>query len=367
MKIVYFIDHLRPDGTQRVLQQLVEGLTARGHSQTVICLNDSWDSAVIARLRASDAEVFTLGKRSILGGYGLLALWVFLRRRRYDTAVTLLFYSDVVGRLLARLAGIPHIVSSIRARNTNYAAWQRCLVRSTMRWADTIILNSAGVRDFAITVEGTSPERIIVIPNGVCIGDYQVSISREALCAEFGLVPGRFVVGSVGRLTYQKGFDLLIAAMARLRACDVDLLLIGAGEEESNLRAQADALGLGEHVHFVGYRRDVPYLLGALDLYVHPARFEGMPNALLEAMAAGCPIVASNVDGNRELISNEQYGWLVPPADPHVLSETIENMLTDRDEALRRGQAAQWRVEELFSTTMMIDAWEAALLQRHSL
>src|SRR5438093_5430486 len=149
MRIVYFIDHLRRDGTQIVLEQLVDGLAARGHEQAVVCLNDSWDTSLVARLRKLGAEVRVIGKLALVNGVGLLGLWSWLRRRRFDAAVTLLFASDVLGRPLARGARIPRIVSSLRARNVNYSWWQRRLARYTMRWADAVIINSASVREFA--------------------------------------------------------------------------------------------------------------------------------------------------------------------------------------------------------------------------
>ena len=101
---------------------------------------------------------------------------------------------------------------------------------------------------------------------------------------------------------------------------DFNLVVFGAGEEEASLRTLALKLGLESRVRFAGYRRDLPSLLGALDLYVDPARFEGMPNALLEAMAAACPIVATAVDGNRELIEDGKHGWLGTAGGPSVLS-----------------------------------------------
>jgi glycosyltransferase involved in cell wall biosynthesis len=236
-----------------------------------------------------------------------------------------------------------------------------------MPWADTVILNSATVREFAIAHEGARSERIVVIPNGVCADEYRTSSDPASLRAELGLPSDRRLLGGVGRLTHQKGFDLLLAALARLAEPDVDLLLAGTGEEESRLRSQACELGLADRVHFAGYRRDVPRLLGALDVYVHPARFEGMPNALLEAMAAACPIVASAVDGNRELIDDGVHGWLVPPDDADALAGAIDASLRDQMTAARRGRAARQRAEEQFSIGTMIDAWEAILQGRHNL
>lgn len=295
-------------------------------------------------------------------GYGILQTWQWLRREKFDAAVTLLFFSDVWGRLLAKVAGIPNIISSLRARNINYSAWQRRLVRFTMRWANQVILNSEGIRDFAIEQEGAEPKKIRVIPNGIPVEPFSHDRpARDAMRSTLHIQPECLLIGSVGRLTRQKGFDLLIAALSQLRRPGAYLAIIGSGEEEAHLRRQAAALGITERVHFLGYRHDVADWFDAFDLYVQPSRFEGMPNALMEAMAAGCPVIATDIDGNRELVQDGVHGWLVPPDDVQALTSSIETALADHPEAQRRAQAAQERIAEQFSLGTMIDAWEIVL------
>ena len=361
MKIVYFIDHLRPDGTQTVLSQLVLGLAARGHQQMVICLNNSWDRELVDRLRAVGADVRVVGKMALASGYGFLSMWRWLRNAQHDVAITLLFVSDVVGRIVARVAGIPRIVSSIRTRNVDYSSLQRWLVRVTMGSAEAVIINSAHVREFAINEEGAAPDRIYVIPNGVCINAYATSTDRLSFRSELGLSPSSKLVGSVGRLTWQKGFDVLLKAVSVMNCQDFALLISGVGEEEADLRALSVKLGVQKLVHFIGYRRDIPSFLSSLDLYVHPARFEGMPNAVVEAMAAARPIVASRVDGICELVENGIHGWLVPPDEPEVLAKAMSEALRNPDEARRRGVAAQRRVAEHFTLEKMVSSWENIL------
>ena len=364
MKIVWFIDHLRPDGAQFVLRQLVEGLAARGHNQTVICLNDSWDDALVKHMTEAGARVRIVGKIPIFLGYGLLSAFLFLRRERFDVAVTLLFVSDVIGRTLAHFACIPRIVTSIQTRDEFYRGWQRWLVRRTVRWADVVELCSENIRDFAVKEEGVPVDRICVIPHSIQVEDYALPVDKEAVRSEFGLGPTDILVVSLGRLTYQKGYDILLQAIALLASPDVHVILAGKGEDEAKLRALASSLGIGARVHFAGYRRDVPRLLHGLDIYTQPSRYEGMSLAILQAMASSCPIVATAVDGTRELIMDGIHGWLVPPEDVSALATAIQKVCSDPSEANRRGAAAYQRVRDQFNLSEMITAWENILFQR---
>jgi glycosyltransferase involved in cell wall biosynthesis len=148
-------------------------------------------------------------------------------------------------------------------------------------------------------------------------------------------------------------------------APDVHLLIAGSGEALADLQVQAERLNLSERVHFAGYRRDAPAILHALDVYVQPSRFEGMPNAVLEAMAASCPIVASGVDGHRELIQDGVSGWLVPPEDSRSLAKALAAALANPEDARRRGLAARQKVQAEYSLENMTAAWSAVLGGNH--
>jgi glycosyltransferase involved in cell wall biosynthesis len=230
-----------------------------------------------------------------------------------------------------------------------------------MRWADAVVLNSSHLTDFVVQEEKAARERVTYIPNGIVVEPYLHPVSRTAFCKEFGIAPERRVIGSVGRLIPAKAFDVLLTALAGGAFDEVELVLFGEGELRQSLAEQARALGIEHRVRFAGYRRDMPCLYGALDVYVHPARREGMPNALLEAMAARCSIVASSVNGARELIRDGVHGWLVPPDDANALADALDEALTNRAEAARRGRAAQERAAGEFTEQAMVERWERVL------
>jgi len=365
VKIVYFIDHLRPDGTQRVLTQMVQGLGGRGHSQAVVCLNDSWDAAIVDSMQANGCPVRVVGKAALATGVGLVNLFRWLRRERFERAVTLLFYADVLGRPLARAAGVPRLVTYIQARNTNYSGWQRWLVRKTMPLADQVVVCTRFLGEYVVQAEGATVDQIRVIPHGISMNGSKAYKDSQALRSELNIPAGSPLVGSLGRLTRQKGYDVLLEAIAHMAQPDVHVLIAGNGEAHADLKAQAERLNLSERVHFAGYRQDAPDVLHALDVYVQPSRFEGMPNAVLEAMAAGCPIVASGVDGHCELIQDGVNGWLVPPEDSQSLAKALTAALSNLEDARRRGQAARQKVQAEYSLERMTAAWSAVLGGNH--
>ena len=361
VKIVYFIDHLRPDGTQKMLTQLVSGMAERGYQQSVVCLNDSWDDNIVNLLRNTGSEVRIVGKPALLLGFGLLSTWLWLRNNHFQAAITFLFASDVVGRTLARLAGIPRIVTSIQARNTNYAQWQRWLVRKTMPWADIVEICSEQQRDFVIEEEGADPDQICLIHHSIRVEDYVHPVNKVAFRNKYGLGDEVYIIGSVGRLFPQKGYDVLLSAFEMLNLENVHLLIAGTGDELATLEGLTVDLGIKERVHFLGHLRDVPNFLRGIDLYVQASRFEGMSIAMLEAMASKCPIVATAVDGARELIHDGEHGWLVPTEDPKALAKAIEYAYTNPLDAKQCAIRARQRVEEQFSVEDMILSWEALI------
>ncbi len=364
MKIVYLIDHLRGDGAQKGLVELVESLAPRGHQQTVVCLNDSWDDQLLDKLRRAKADLRIVGKISLSGGYGLISLYFWLKRCRFDVAITWLFFSDLAGVTVVKWARIPRIIVSLQARNIHYGVIRRRLARAAIQAANAVVLNSTYVKEFAIAECGAQPDRLFIIPNGIRVDEYLNPIDQSALRTQMRLPPEGKILGSVGRLTRQKGYDVLLKAFSMLPDRSSHLLIFGDGEEESKLRTLSAELELQNRIHFVGYRHDLNSILGALDLYVHASRFEGMPHAIVEAMAAGRPIVATRVDGNRELIDDGVHGWLVPPDDPSALAKTIQEVLNHPEEANRRAGAARERIAKYFTLDTMTNAWEQLLLAR---
>ncbi len=182
-----------------------------------------------------------------------------------------------------------------------------------------------------------------------------------------GLPTDARVVGVVGRLEARKGHRHFIEAMARIVTCEPRAvgLVVGEGKEKSALQAQCDALGLGEAVRLAGYWPDLPEAFAALDVFVLPSLMEGHPLAILEAMAAGKPVVATDVGGNREAVEPGITGLLVPPADPGALAEGILSLLRDPARAAAFGEAGRRSLERRFSLAEAVRANEDIYRNRH--
>jgi glycosyltransferase involved in cell wall biosynthesis len=179
--------------------------------------------------------------------------------------------------------------------------------------------------------------------------------------SELSLNPESVLIGTAGRLSYQKGFDVLIQAVALAQVPEMHLIIIGNGELDKSLRRQVAACSLDGRVHFLGYRNDLPDLLAALDVYSQPSRFEGMPNALMEAIEACCPVVVSAVDGNLDLVEDGVSGWIIPPEDPHSLKSALVAAVNHRQDARLYAQRAKAQLAANYPLSKMILSWEQVL------
>lgn len=359
--LFHVIDSLRRDGTQTALVNLAEGLSERGYRQRVYCLNNVVNPDVKAALTSAGVEVVVIGKAAIAAGWGLIRMWLDFVRVRPRVVQTFLPFGDLIGRTVARAAGVPVIVSSIRARNVDKPRWQLALDRITVRWAARVVFNSRHTVDFAVAREGVQAEQVVYIPNGVKIGPTPDAPGCIDCLSRLDVPDTVKIVATVGRLYPQKGHTVLLDAFQRVvrAAPEVVLLIVGQGPLRDELEQRAVSLGISSRVRFLGERRDVHEILQCVDVYVQASLWEGMPNAVMEAMAHGKPVVASNVDGTRELVAHGETGWLVEPANGEALAEGILNALSHPEEAKRMGDAAADLISREFSVEAMVSRFDA--------
>jgi len=237
--------------------------------------------------------------------------------------------------------------------------WRRWLDRKTGSWADKIVFNTSQIVNYARETEGVREDQVMVIPNGVEDLLARNGGLRNARRNELRIGTETVLLGTVARLYRQKNLPLLLRSAAQLSSARPwKILVVGDGPEHPRLVALARELALSERLIWLGSREDVGGWLAAMDIFIHTADFEGMPNAVMEAMAMALPVVASNVDGNRELISNGVSGYLVPPGDACAFTEQIQQLMDNPDRAREVGEKAHQEVLERFSMSRMVRAYD---------
>jgi glycosyltransferase involved in cell wall biosynthesis len=266
-----------------------------------------------------------------------------VRARRPDVIHGYLFGPNLFAALAGRLCGVRAVIVAKRNVDAFETGRQIVVQRLAHRLATHVTAVSETVARTSVAL-GVPPGRVTVIPNGVDLTRFEVA---PATRAELGLAEGVPVLGSVGCLELRKDHATLFDALERLAARGLVFqgMLVGEGRERTALERRASQLG--RTVRFLGERRDVERLLPVMDVFVLSSREEGIPNALLEAMAAGRACVATAVGGTPEVLADGRTGWLVPPADPEALAVALAEALENRAEATRRARAAR---EETAST-----------------
>ena len=229
------------------------------------------------------------------------------------------------------------------------------------RWVHAVVVNATRIRAAFDALPGLGPERVFVIHNGVVAPERRME--PGALRAQLGIAPGAPVVGAVARLAPQKRIDRLLRAVAALPA-DVHCILAGDGEERASLAALADELGIAGRVHLLGHRDDTGDVLDALNLFVVSSDREGLSNAMLEALAAGVPVVSTPVSGADDALepfaAGIAPGIIVGPSGDD-LAGVLRRLLADAGLRGRMGEAGRRRAAERFSFEGMLDRWEAVL------
>lgn len=338
---------------------LLRGLAERGHEVRFFCR----DEAMVERAAAMDvpAEVGRLGGHLMLPDAWRLSRR--LRGWRPDALLVSTFKKLWLAGMAAAAAGVPTVVSRI-GLSTDLPRRHWTYRLALRRWTDAVLLNADGIRrDFVADLPAVDPGTIVTVYDGIELGAAPPPRAEARLA--LGLPADAPVVGSVTRLAEQKRLDRMLQAMPGLDG--VHLALAGTGELEGELKATARSLGVAERVHFLGFREDVAGVLGALDLFLLTSDKEGMANAMLEALAAGVPVVSTPVSGAHEALApaaadagGPPPGRVVDPT-PDAVAAAVREILAD--DALREamGRAARERARTRFSFGTMVEAWEHVL------
>jgi starch synthase (maltosyl-transferring) len=356
VSLALVITDLDVGGAERALVALALGLDRRRWSPTVFCL--SAEGPLVEPLAAAGIVTECLDARRTRPVAGVRRLAVALRRSQPRLVQSFLFHANVATRLAAPWAGHPWVLGGLRVAERG-KRWHLWLDRLTCRLSVGSVCVSRGVQRFSRDVARLPADRLTLIPNGIDPARFDnVAAARPD---ELGIPPGAPWSLFVGRLEPQKGLPTLLdaALLVRRQLPEWHLVVVGDGPDRGALEERSRALpGLAAHVHWIGRRNDVAALLQAAGLLVLPSLWEGMPNVVLEAMAARRAVVATRVEGTEDLVVPGETGWLVPTSDAPALSCALIEAHSQPAERIRRGAAGRRRVESEFSQQAVVRAYE---------
>jgi len=356
-RILYIITSSGVGGAELALWQLLRRLDRARWEPTVISLKPPGEIA--GRIRTLGIEVLSPGVGDETGAFAALELFLAARRlprlldgRSFDIVHSLLFRAHLLGRLAARRIGARAIVNSYRNSGEAGSGW---LLRAD-RWTEARVtrfhLQSSALATALQQRLGVASERCVVIPNGIDLAeaDAALAIGRDEARKQVGLFPIDLAIACVGRLHEEKGVAHLVGAFHALLQVQptARLLLAGDGPERAALEGIVRTLRLGPFVRFLGSVASPWPLLAAADIFVLPSRWEGMPNALLEAMAAGLPAVATAVGAVPEMVVDGREALVVPPGDAGALARALAELATRPTRRREMGALARQRVENAY-------------------
>lgn len=361
LRVLLIHSDLQGGGIETCLLTLARSLSAGAKAICYCPANHPEpEEDILSSLRDEEVGLFRIRPPMVSPLY-LFRLEALVRRFAPDVVHLHGTFLGVLGGVLRlRFRRSPIFLYTQHPQHSQDARWLQHLSRYAFPRLHHIVCVSQAVRDDLLSLPGRDrlASRLSIIHNGIDLRPFRQAIppeQRHALRAQMGAQDGDRLLGSVGLLWHIKGYHVLLPAFRRVLSHNPSarLVLVGAGEQRVALGALAEQLGIAGRTTFLGWRADVPRLLQALDLYVQPSLSEGLPMALLEASAAGLPIVATAVGGVPEIVMDGQTGLLVAPQDPEAMAEALVRLLSDPNLASTLSTNARDRARREFSAEAM--------------
>jgi len=367
-RVMQLVLSLDIGGLEMLVVDLVKNLDRQKFEPIVCCLHTG---SLADRITSDGIKLIHIEKKHNID-YGLILKLVKVLKQEYIDIIhshnkAVHFYAV----LAAKIAGIP-IIHTKHGRNLpkgdinniDNSVKTKLYRRISYLMTDLTVAVSYDAKRFALQTDGMPEEKIITIHNGIDTVKYNKTLSKDQIkeMKQFmGIAEHNLIIGNVARLSREKDHNTLLAAFAivsnELR--NVKLIIVGDGPLSEELQAKSIALNISSNVLFLGMRNDIPELLKLFDIAVLSSITEGIPLTLLEAMAAGLPIVATNVGGNPEVVEDQITGLLVPAKNPSALAEAMIHLLKNENKRIEMGEAGRKRVQKYFNLDLMVKQYEA--------
>lgn len=362
IRIAFVIDTIESPtaGTEKQLLLLIKHLDRKKFIPYLCVLRvSSWLRENFRECELVDMGVPSFGRPSSY--LNLFKFVTFLKAQKVDIVQTHFVDGNKVGILAGKLAGVKAIVSS--RRNQGYWHNKREVLTLTVfnRWVTRFLANSENTRQWTITTEGVDSKRIDVIHNALEIERYNKGSQRECLAFKknLGLPPDSILIGIVANLRPVKSIDTFLkAAKIVSESCpEAHFIIVGEGPERIRLEQLGVELGIASKIRLLGQRLDIPEILSCIDVGILSSKSESFSNSIIECLAAGLPVVCTDVGGAREAVEDGVNGFVVPPGDYKAMADKIVTILTLCTMA-QMGQASRHKAEKLFSLSAIMQTYE---------
>lgn len=329
-KIIHLVQALDSGGCENMLLRTVPLMHDFNHK--IITLNHKGELA--EQFEKKNIPIININQKNLLDIFSYFKLLKKIKKEKPDIIITYLFHADFVGRLFLQLFTKIKVIPFLRTTYNHKKYWPaRLFEKNTKYFVNNYLANSESVKNFYIKNIGVKKEKIAVIPNGIDVDFFDKVERNENLRESFGIKKEETVIICVANLHINKGHKYLLEAFEKIYENNqkIKLLLIGEGDEKEGLLNQIKNYKSKKNILFLGKRKDVPYLLKISDIFVLPTLFEGMSNAIMEAMACGLPIIATDIQENRELIKDNESGKLIPAKNSIALAKNINQFINEAD------------------------------------
>jgi len=345
-KVAHIITTLNTGGAEMMLLKTLRNFGNDKYEHFVVSLMPQGNVGRIIEREGFKVYCLNMKKSNFIAQ--IWKLTGILKKEKPQIAHNYLFHADIFGRLAAKAAGIPVVISSFRNENIG-GRWREILLRMTDFCVDAVTAVSKKVADTHVSRRTTKKDKMRVIYNGIEFKDYHIG-DIFLMKNNMGIEEGAFVALTVASLEAKKGHQYLLRALEILKdkGCKIKLLLVGDGRQKEKLEREIIKKKLQNEVILTGERQDIAEFLRVADVFVLPSIWEGLPNSLLGAMAAGLPVVATAVGGVPEAVKDNETGLLVRAKDASALAAAIERIMNDKALREHLTQCAKTYVKENF-------------------